>query len=175
MLGFIDHDCDRPTITDSLLYSVAVFGTDCSGCWHEVPGCASDVLLQRSIEFTVNQWFVKLIKETLEMIAPVEAPGLRSHCFDTYHRNPREIFREFAQKLFCNQLLDFQAQRSLANPGRSKHENERIRLGPVNRIHQNFFRFSESRVSNRVGTKIFKSRFRIGQFSTKASRHHNSP
>ena len=83
MLGFIDHHRHRSTITDSLFHCVTVFGTDRSGCWHELSGRASNIRLQRPIEFTVDQWFIKLIKETLEMITPVEASGLRGRCFNT--------------------------------------------------------------------------------------------
>jgi hypothetical protein len=83
----------------------------------------------------VDQWLVKLVKETFVMVTPVKAAGLGSYGFHTDYWNPGAVFAEFVQHLRGNQLFSLQSQCCLTDSGRPKHEDERIRLGSTDCIH----------------------------------------
>src|SRR5205823_5636801 len=83
VLGFIDHDRDRPAIADSLLYGVSVLCADRLRRRHEPRNGSATRPLRWTIKLVVDQWLVKLVKESLVVIAPIKAAGLRSYGFHT--------------------------------------------------------------------------------------------
>jgi hypothetical protein len=96
VLGFIDHDRDGPAIADSLLHGVSVLCADRPRGWHEAHSGGGERSLRLSTQLMVDQWLVKLVKETFVMVAPVKTPGLGSYCFLTDDWNPRAVFAKFA-------------------------------------------------------------------------------
>jgi len=83
----------------------------------------------------IDQWLVKLVKETFLMVASVKTTGLGSYGFHADYWNPGAVFAEFVQHLRGNELFSFQSQCSLTDSGWPKHEDERIRLGSTDCIH----------------------------------------
>src|SRR5713226_1173577 len=116
VLGFIDHDRDRPTIADSLLDGVSVLCSNRPRCWHEACSRSGDRLLHLSIQLIVDQWLVKLVQEAFVMVAPVKTPGLGSYGFHADYWNPGAVFAEFVQHLRGNRLFSFQSQCCLTDP-----------------------------------------------------------
>jgi hypothetical protein len=56
----------------------------------------------------VNQWLVKLMKESFVMVAPVKTAGLGSYGLHTDDRNSRAVFVKFTQHLFGYQPFSLQ-------------------------------------------------------------------
>jgi hypothetical protein len=123
----------------------------------------------------VNEWLVKLVKQTFEMVSPVEAARLGSNGFHTDDGDPGGVLAEFARHLRGNQLFCLQPQCCFADPGRPKHEDERIRFGSADCIHQPLFGFYEPRMCDREGPKTLDPRLSVIGPARQTGCHQKSP